>query len=185
MDHLLTFIIYSSPVVAVKKKDGSLRLCCDYCKLNLKTIPDQHPLPRIQNIIDNSCHNNIFILLDQSRTYHQLQLEPKSRKYTAIITPWGFYEWVQIPFCLINAPACFQQFMEHCMDGYRDRLTVPYLVDLMIYSVTFQQHLEHLRLALKRVKRHAIKVKASKWHLSNMKFYILVESYHLQVIELI
>ena len=83
---------YSSLIVAVRNKNGTLRLCCDYRKLNSKTIPDRHPLPRIQNIIDNLGGNQYFSLLDQSKAYHQLHLDPNSRKYTAFITPWGFYE---------------------------------------------------------------------------------------------
>ena len=81
---------YSSPVVAARKKDGTIRLCCDYRKLNQKTIPDRHPLPRIQNVIDNLGGNKFFSLLDQSKSYHQLHLNPEGRWYIAFITPWGF-----------------------------------------------------------------------------------------------
>ena len=78
---------YSSPVVAVRKKDGTLRLCCDYRKLNAKTIPDRHPLPRIQDIIDSLGKNQYFSLLDQTKAYHQLHMDPESRKFTAFLTP--------------------------------------------------------------------------------------------------
>ena len=78
---------YSSPVVAVRKKDGTPRLCADYRKLNAKTIPDRHPLPHIQNVIDNLGGNTYFTLLDQSKPYRQLHLHPDSRKMTAFIIP--------------------------------------------------------------------------------------------------
>ena len=83
---------YSLPVVVVRKKYGILRLRCDSRKLNSKTIPDHHPLPRIQDILDNIGGNKCFSLLDQSKAYHQLRVDPESRKYTAFIIPWGFYE---------------------------------------------------------------------------------------------
>ena len=78
---------YSSPVVAVRKKDGTPRLCVDYRKLNAKTIPDRHPFPHIQNVIDNLGGNTYFTLLDQSKPYRQLHLHPDSRKMTAFIIP--------------------------------------------------------------------------------------------------
>ena len=83
---------YSSPVVVVRKKDGFIRMYCDDRKLHAKTKPDRHPLPRIQNIFNNLCGNQYFTLLNQSKAYHQLHLHPGSRKLTAFITPWGFYE---------------------------------------------------------------------------------------------
>ena len=153
---------YSSPVVAVRKKDRILRLCCDYRKLNSKTIPDRHPLPRIQDMLDNLGGNKYFSLLDQSKAYHQLKLDPESRKYTAFITPWGFYEWVHIPFGLMSVPAGFQRFMEHCVESIRDEFVTPYLDDLIIYSATFEDHLNHLQQVFQRLRKSGIKVKASK-----------------------
>ena len=81
---------YSSLAVVVGKKNGSIRMCCDYRKLNAKTITNRHPLPRIQNILDNLGGSQYFTLLDQSKAYHQLHLHSDSRKLTAFITPWGF-----------------------------------------------------------------------------------------------
>ena len=124
---------YSSPVVAVRNKDGFSRLSRDYRKLNSKTIQDRHAFPRIQNIIDNLGCSNIFSLLDQGKAYHHLQLDPSSRKYIALITPWELYGWVWIPFDLINGLACFQWFMERCMEGYRDQFIAPYL-DMNLFS---------------------------------------------------
>ena len=83
---------YSSPVVAVRKKDGLLRLCCDYRALNNKTIFDRHPLPRVQDAIDSLNGKKFFSLLDQQKTYHQIYLDLESRPLTAFITPWGLYE---------------------------------------------------------------------------------------------
>ena len=104
-----------SPVVAMRKTDGTLRLCCGYRMLNAKTIPDRYPLPRVQDIIKSFGKNQCFSLLDQTKAYHQLQMDPESRKIPAFLTPRGFYECLRLPIGRMNAPAYFQRFMKSCL----------------------------------------------------------------------
>ena len=153
---------YSSPIVAVRKKDGSLRLCCDYRALNAKTRSDRHPLPRIQDAIDSLLGKKWFSVLDQKNAYYQTYLEESSRPLTAFVTPWGLYEWIRVPFGLCNAPAHFQRFMEDTLRDFRDDFAFPYIDDVLVYSDTFADHLVHLSKVFERLKSKGIKINPSK-----------------------
>ncbi|KAK6178408.1 hypothetical protein SNE40_013202 [Patella caerulea] len=98
---------YSSPLVCVRKKNGELRLCVDYRKINQKSVIDSSPLPRIQDALDSLRGSRYFSLCDQGKAYHQGVMPEGSKPYTAFVTPWGHYSWDRIPFGLSGAPCAF------------------------------------------------------------------------------
>ena len=159
---------HASPVVCVRKKDCGLRLCVDYRK-NKKTIPDRQPIPKVQVILNTLGGKAWFTVLDQGKAYHLGVMAEESRHLTAFITQWSLFEWIRIPFRLMNTLPSFQHFMERCLGDMRDVICIPYLDDVLVYSDTFEDHLQHLKKVLQRLHQNGIKLKTSKCNLFQQK----------------
>ncbi len=153
---------YSSPIVCVRKKNGGMRLCVDYRKLNNKTIPDAQPIPRIQDILDSLGGKRWFSTLDLSKAYHQGYLSEEFRHLTAFSTPWTLLEWIRIPFGLRNSPPAFQRYINQVLGDLKGVICEPYLDDILIHSETFDEHVEHLKKVLCRFLARGIKVRGEK-----------------------
>ena len=110
---------YASPIVLVQKKDGSLRICVDYRRLNAKTVRDAFPLPRIEESLEALRGAKYFSSLDLAHGYHQVVMDSESISKTAFRVPFGLFEYTRMPFGLVNAPGTFQRVMEMCLGDMR------------------------------------------------------------------
>ena len=148
---------WASPVVLVKKKDGTLQFCVDYRKLNELTTADTFPLPRIDDLIDQLGKSKYFSMLDLKSGYWQIKVHPSSQEKTAFTTHQGLFEFRVLPFGLMNAPAAFQRLMQQVLMGLNTESATDYvavyLEDILIFSETFQDHTTHLRTVLQRLEQ--------------------------------
>ena len=154
---------YSSNVVVVRKKDGTIRLCIDFRKLNLRTIKDAYPIPRIEDSLHLLVGSRFFTKLDLKAGYWQVELKEEDKHKTAFhVGNLGFYECNRMPFGLCNAPATFQRLMERAMGDLNLRDCLIYLDDIIIFSDTFESHLSRLEAVFQRLHEYNLKLKASK-----------------------
>jgi hypothetical protein len=154
---------FSSNVVIVRKKDGSIRFCVDYRKLNNRTKKDAYAIPRIEDTLHLLAGSKYFSKLDLRSGYWQIEInEPDKQKTAFQAGNLGFYEFNRMPFGLCNAPATFQRVMERCMGDLNLRDCLIYLDDVIIFSTSFSEHLKRLDAVFTHLEEHNLKLKASK-----------------------
>ena len=153
---------WGAPVLFVKKKDGSLRLCIDYRQLNKVTIRNKYPLPRIDDLFDQLQGASCFSKIDLRSGYHQLRIRHEDVPKTAFRTRYGHYEFLVMSFGLTNAPAAFMDLMNRVFKPFLDRFVIVFIDDILVYSRSKEEHVEHLRIVLQTLREHQLYAKFSK-----------------------
>ncbi|KAG8478880.1 hypothetical protein CXB51_028735 [Gossypium anomalum] len=153
---------WGAPVLFVKKKDGSIRLCIDYRQLNKVTIKNKYPLPMIDDLFDQLRRATIFSKIDLRSGYYQMQVKELNVPKTAFRTRYGHYEFLVMPFRLMNAPAVFMDLMNRIFRPYLDKLVVVFIDDILIYSKDETERVKHLRTVLQTLREKQLYAKFSK-----------------------
>ena len=151
-----------APVLFVKKKDGSLRLCVDYRKLNDMTIRNSYPLPLIGDLLDRVKGAKVFTKLDLKSAYNLVRIKEGDEYKTAFRTRYGHFEYLVMPFGLKNAPATFQHFINDVLSDYLDDFVISYIDDILIFSNNIEEHHEHVAKVLKKLLDNNLYVKLEK-----------------------
>lgn len=153
---------FASPIVVVRKKDGSVRLCIDFRKLNSQTIKDAYALPNLEEVFSLLTGSKWFSVLDLKSGYYQVEMEEADKQKTAFVCPLGFWEFNRMPQGVTNAPSTFQRLMERCMGDLNRREALVFIDDLIIFSDTLEQHESRLLQVLNRLKEYGLKLSSEK-----------------------
>ena len=153
---------YASPIVLVKKKDGTWRLCVDYRGLNKQTVKDKYPIPLLEDLLDELGGACYFSKLDLRAGFHQLRMTPEDVYKTAFKTHSGHYEYLVMPFGLSNAPYTFQGLMNHVFQEISRKFLLVFFDDILVYSSSWEEHLQHLHEVFAILRHQQLYLKASK-----------------------
>lgn len=163
---------FNSPVLFVKKKDGSLRLCIDYRALNENTIKDKFPIPDIERLTTDLGTANVYSKLDLMSGYYQVRIAEQDIEKTAFSTDSGHFEWIVMPFGLTNAPSTFQRMMNNVLQPYISKFVKVYIDDILIYSQSVEEHFGHVKKVLELLRQNHLIAKKRKceFFFSQLKF---------------
>ncbi|GKC20732.1 putative reverse transcriptase domain-containing protein [Tanacetum coccineum] len=163
---------WGAPVLFVKKKDGSFRMCIDYRELNRLTVKNRYPLPRINDLFDQLQGSRVYSKIDLRSGYHQLRVREEDIPKTAFRTRYGHYEFQVMPFGLTNAPTVFMDLMNRVCKPYLDRFVIVFIDDILVYSKSRKEHEGHLKLILRLIKGEELYAKFLKceFWLSKVQF---------------
>jgi hypothetical protein len=153
---------WGCPVLFVKKKDESLRLCIDYHPLNAVTIKNKYPLPRIDVLFDQLVEAKVFSKIDLRSGYHQIKIQASDIPKTAFSTRYGLYEFLVMSFGLTNAPTYFMYLMNSVFMPELDKFVVVFIYDILVYSKNEEEHAGHLHVVLQRLREHRLYAQLSK-----------------------
>lgn len=153
---------YGAPILFVKKKDGSRRMVIDYRGLNLLTVKNKYPLPRIDELLDQLAGAKFFSKLDLMSGYHQIRIKAGDTHKTAFRTRYGHYEFRVLPFGLTNAPATFMRLMNDIFRPLLDTCVLVFLDDILVFSKTAEEHARHVKEVLRLLRKHKLYAKLSK-----------------------
>ena len=155
---------YGSPILFVKKKDGGLRMVVDHKALNKLTIKNRYPLSRINDLFDQLVDSCVFSSLDLSQRYHQIRILEEDVAKTTFRVPFGHYQFKVLSFGLTNAPTTFQGVMNRIFHQYLEKFVLVYLDDILVFSKTPKEHIEHLRVVFDVLCKKKLYAKLAKCH---------------------